>query len=392
MKNKRILFVCQYFYPENISSGILPFELASKLVSEGYKVKVITGYSNEYCDKNLNILKHENLNGMEIIRIKYLTFNRINKFGRILNYFTFCISLCFRFIHFSNIDICITYTNPPFLPFVVAVIKKIKRFKLIEVMYDIYPDAAIKSKTLKKGSLICKIFDSANRYALNKSDKVVALSCECKDYLVSNKDLFDSKVVTIPNWYKDQDFNRTTHKNLNIIYGGNMGIMQDMDTIKQIILSLKENKNITFILCGHGSKKEDIENFIITNDLKNCFSYGYLSKDKYDLLLNSIDLAFVSLEKFAHGLGSPSKAYSYLSKKIPLIVITDSRSEIYNDIKKYNCGIDVDSVESTVNKIIDLSLDKNLLNTLSNNAYKLFKEKYTLDVVCDKYINLLDSL
>lgn len=38
-----------------------------------------------------------------------------------------------------------------------------------------------------------------------------------------------------------------------------MGILQDMDTLLETIIKLKDNLNIEFILAGHGVKKEKIE-------------------------------------------------------------------------------------------------------------------------------------
>ena len=51
MGNKNVLFVCQYFYPEKISSGILPYELACELSKNGYKVKALVGFPHEYNKK-----------------------------------------------------------------------------------------------------------------------------------------------------------------------------------------------------------------------------------------------------------------------------------------------------------------------------------------------------
>ena len=118
-----------------------------------------------------------------------------------------------------------------------------------------------------------------------------------------------------------------------------------------------------------------------------------LQKEDYDKLLDEMDLAFVSLEKFAHGLGSPSKAYSYLSKGLPLIVIMDSDSELYKDISKFNCGICVnDDIDNAVNKILSLAKMKNKLYDYKENAVKLFESKYTLQAAYSKYKNMINDI
>ena len=50
-KNKDILFLLQFFYPEYISSATLPFDTATKLAEEGFSVDVLCGYPHEYTDE-----------------------------------------------------------------------------------------------------------------------------------------------------------------------------------------------------------------------------------------------------------------------------------------------------------------------------------------------------
>ena len=40
---KDILIMCQYFYPEYVSSAVLPTELAVDLASKGWSVDVLCG-------------------------------------------------------------------------------------------------------------------------------------------------------------------------------------------------------------------------------------------------------------------------------------------------------------------------------------------------------------
>ena len=40
--SKNILFVCEYFYPNQLSSAVLPYELAQILLAEGFTVHMLT--------------------------------------------------------------------------------------------------------------------------------------------------------------------------------------------------------------------------------------------------------------------------------------------------------------------------------------------------------------
>lgn len=395
MKDKEILFVCQFFYPEDISSGILPFELASELVKSGYRVKALVGFPKEYTYRK-NIKSREIVNGINIKRIRYLTLKKNRLLNRLLNYCSFCISVIIHFNFFKNVDYCISYTNPPFLPPIIALLSRLYKFKYIFEIYDLYPDTAIRADTIPKDSLTAKIFNYLTNFALKKSWKIIVLSNECKNYLIRTKSVNEKKIKVIPNWYKKQPVIEKNYpkQKLKILYGGNMGIMQDMDTIYNMLISMKNDNRFEFIFAGHGVKKEVLKKLIINYQLKNCIIYDFLPKKEYDSLMNEIDLALLSLEKFAVGLGSPSKLYGYLAKGIPVIAIISSETDIAKDIREYHSGIQIENGNSNIlrKSLINLYNNQDLIKEMDDQSKKLFDDKYDINCVKEKYLSLLNDL
>ncbi|EGP4743493.1 glycosyltransferase family 4 protein, partial [Enterococcus faecium] len=86
---KDVLFMCQFFYPEYISSALLPFQTAEALKDSGLSVDVLCGFPKEYIKDNSKVPLHETVDGINIYRKKYLQLSRSNFFGRIVNYFSF---------------------------------------------------------------------------------------------------------------------------------------------------------------------------------------------------------------------------------------------------------------------------------------------------------------
>lgn len=391
MKNK-IMFVCQYFYPEKVSSGVLPYEMASKMSEAGFEVSALVGYPKEYATNNDEVSFMETTDkGVKIKRIRYIQSNRSNFIGRILNYVSFCFSVWKNRKEFKNIDKCICYTNPPLLPFVVARLSKKYYFDMFFELYDLYPDVAIRSNTVNENNIICRIMRLATDYALKNAKKIILLSSEMEAYLLSTKRQLNlkNKCIVIPNWYKRQNEKkeRIYNKPLVILYGGNMGIMQEMDTLVNTIISLKNNFDIRFIIAGHGIKKESIEKTIKKQNIMNCEIYDFLPKEEYDMLMKKVDLAVVSLETFGKGLGSPSKVYSYLSSGIPIIAIMPDNTDIVNDIKIYQCGVHITQgdYQSLTDFLIQIKDDTEKLVKMGLNAKKLFDEKYDIDVISRQY-------
>ena len=87
---KRILFLCQYFYPENVSSALLPFDTAKALAKAGNSVSVMCGYPNEYYDiGDYHLKQNEVVDSVNIHRIKYKSYKKSSRIGRVCNFFSF---------------------------------------------------------------------------------------------------------------------------------------------------------------------------------------------------------------------------------------------------------------------------------------------------------------
>ena len=79
MKRKKdILFLCQFFYPEYISSAQLPFDTAAALEEAGFSVGALCGYPREYLDGK-DIPGKETVKGIRIHRLKYIQTIRAEK-------------------------------------------------------------------------------------------------------------------------------------------------------------------------------------------------------------------------------------------------------------------------------------------------------------------------
>ena len=81
-EKKDIVFLCQFFHPEYISSAQLPFDTAKALQRAGFSVDVICGYPKEYYTGS-PVAKEEILEGIGIHRLRYLQPDRkLRRTGR----------------------------------------------------------------------------------------------------------------------------------------------------------------------------------------------------------------------------------------------------------------------------------------------------------------------
>lgn len=406
-KKKDILFLCQFFYPEYISSATLPYDTAKALSQEGFSVGVLCGYPKEYNDSK-NVLLKENHDGIEIRRLKYLQMKRSNFFGRLINYFSFTASVLTRFFSIRNYKTIIVYSNPPILPMIATLASKVFGIKMIFVSYDIYPEIAIRTNTISESSVISKTMRFINRSLYKNVTKVVALSYDMKSFLIRHRSqLNENQIVVIPNWFKDKKILNTeeSYKNmlfkdvkakekLVISYFGNMGIAQDLNTLIEAIKQFKNDEDVVFVFAGHGNKLPYLNDVVDKAGLKNVIIYEFLHGEDFQDALNISDVFVVSLEKGLTGLAVPSKTYSYMMAGKPVIAIMDADSDISKDLIENNAGfaIEVGEVENLVNAIKELKKDQQLRKEMGLNIRRVFEEKYTTEKATSKYVDMIKGV
>lgn len=400
-KKKDVLFLCQFFYPEYVSSATLPYDTAVALRNAGYSVDVLCGYPHEYSDGG-DIPIREDVNGIGIRRVKYIQLDRKSFMGRLVNYFSLTFMMFLRMFELARYKTVIVYSNPPILPWVASWAKVLFGTKLVFVAYDLYPEIATATNTLRDGNVICRLMNHINRCVYRRADRVVALSSEMKEYIVANRPVEADRVVVIPNWYADAgevegDMSNNRFKDMTrgrfvVSYFGNMGTAQDMETILGAIRQMKDDENVCFFFAGHGNKMERLKSTVTEEGISNVYIYDFLrGQDFHDALAIS-DCALVSLEKGLTGLCVPSKTYSYMMQGIPLIAIMD-HCDIVSDIEAgAGAWVRNGACDELVAAIRAMCADHQRHQRMRKICRSIFLEKYTTEVCTQHYVETFRSI
>lgn len=406
-KKKDVLFLCQYFYPEYISSATLPYDTAFALTKAGLKVGALCGYPKEYnLDDEVPLKeKHE---GIEIRRLKYIQLKRNNIIGRLINYFSFTFSVALSFIELRKYKSVIVYSNPPVLPLIAALAKKFFNTKVVFVSYDVYPEMAHITNSISKDSTISKMMKLVNKSVFKHVNKVVALSNEMKTYLLNHRpSLSKHQIEVIPNWYEDKGVSNTkdslnnnlfssikNDRNLVVSYFGNMGICQDLDTIVEAIRKLRDDSEVQFLFAGHGNKMQSLKKIVEKENLNNVTIFNFLHGKDFQDALNVSDCFLVSLTKGLTGLAVPSKTYSYMMAGKPVIAIMRQDSDIARDLEDNNAGFSMQVGESSklVTVIKELRNNEDKRKHMGENSRNVFLEKYTKENCTEQYVNMIKRI
>lgn len=395
-KKRDILFLCQFFYPEYISSAQLPYDTVMALSKAGFSVDVLCGYPREYLDGG-QIPRTEQLGDVTIRRLRYIQMDRSGFLGRLVNYFSFTMMVLLRLFTMGRYQAVVVYSNPPVLPWVASWAKALFGTKLVFVAYDLYPEVATVTGTLRQGNLICRLMEHINKCVYRRCDQVVSLSSEQQAYILAHRPVTAEKVRVIPNWDPERPepplANAPDKKGTFLVsYFGNMGTMQDMQTILDAIRHLKGRQDIAFLFAGHGNKMDQLRQVVQDEGLSQVQIVPFLHGQAFQQALAASDCALVSLEKGATGLCVPSKTYCYMRHGIPLAAILDE-CDIVRDIQA-GAGLWVRSGEGSrlAQELAALAQDPQRRAAMAETCRSLYTQRYSAQLGTEAYCKLFREL
>lgn len=209
-------------------------------------------------------------------------------------------------------------------------------------------------------------------------------------------------MTVIPNWYRDEGesgppgpenrFYREYKECFVVSYLGNMGILQDMDTVLAAVRLLCDDDSIKFLFAGHGSKLEGLRRTIREEGLKNADVLDFLHGNDFQDALQISDCAVVSLIPGSSGLCVPSKTYSYMMRGTPLLAVMGP-SDIARDAES-GAGIRIDNGDGAgmAAAIRYMRDHPEQVNEMRRRCREIYLKNYTTEIAAERYVKLLEPL
>src|SRR6185312_3205002 len=140
---RRIILINRYFYPDQAPTGELLSSLGFALVTQGFRVEVITSRLR-YEEARASLRPRETIRGVEIWRVWTSQWGRQNLLGRIFDYISFYLSAAWRLLQNARTgDIIIAKTDPPLLSLVIAPLAWWRGCHLVNWLQDLFPEVAV---------------------------------------------------------------------------------------------------------------------------------------------------------------------------------------------------------------------------------------------------------
>lgn len=397
----KILFVCQYFYPENFKGNDIVFDLVKK----GYQITVLTAKPNYphgkfYKGYSFFGKRKENINGVKVIRVPVYPRRNGKGIHLILNYVSFVFfsyfAILFR-IKEKFDSVFIQQLSPVTMAFPGFWIKKKQNIPVFLWVLDLWPESVIATTKLKKGYVI-KFLDHIVRSFYNKSDVILISSNYFKKSILEKCDDKNKKVVYFPNWAEDI-FEKKAFKKyklppfpsgFNVMFAGNIGESHGFETILKAAKRTADF-GINWIVVGAGRKYEWIKNQIFERKLSNVYLMGRHPLETMPLFFKKADAMLISLKNDPiFSLTVPAKFQAYIaSGKIVLGAINGECSDL---IKQSGVGICVPAMADKELANASIKLSKSTTKErekMSRNAKAFYKKYFSKKMLLNQLEDLL---
>ncbi len=407
VKNPKLLVLCQLFYPELVSTGQTLTELCEELVLLGVDVEVICAMPS-ILDTKSRIPKYIDYEGIRIRRVWGTRFPKLNLFGRVINQVTFVGSAFFYLLFASSKRPVLVLTNPPFLAITCALLRILRiGGPYIYLIFDIYPDTAVRLGILKEKGLLSRIWERLNIFVFKYSSAIIVIGRCMKEVVTRKMDeaglRMNGKLHKIHVWSDDNLIRSALGKDNPLVakwnldgkfvvgYFGNMARFHDMETIIGAAKVLKDHPDICFLFIGEGHKKQLIKGYANKYKLQNCQFHSYVNRGELGHLMSSANIGIVSLLEGQEGLSVPSKAFGLMAAGVPIIAIMPTSSEIARIVQEEQCGVVVKPGQEKhlAECILELYNEPERLRIMGNNASKAIEAKYNLSAAAKQYYDLV---
>lgn len=431
MAKKRLLIYAHYYIPDTASTGQILRELAEGMLDK-FDITVICVVPSylgtvEAKYKTQKYYK-ENINGVEVLRIRVPEFSKIDKKSRIKNILAYFFGAMTATFKVGKMDYVLSISQPPILGGLLGVWGKwTKHAQYIYNIQDFNPEQVL-AVGYSKSKLITDIMMWFDKFSCKRSDLIITVG---RDLVGTVNQRFKGrkvpKTVMINNWIDEKEvyplpedhpkvleFKKKydlEHKFV-IMYSGNIGLYYDLEKLIMVLkqfrkgYSLKgvyeegprttDGREVVFAFVGAGSVLNKLVMYTKRHHFENVIFIPYQDKANLIYSLNAGDVHWCVNAKGIKGVSCPSKVYGIMGVGKPIIGVLEKGTEVRGLIEESNCGKCCEPGEYV--EVADIirwyieNADSDEEKRMGMNGRNYLEEKLTRNVSVNRYIEEIMKL
>ena len=340
----KIILVADTFPPLRTSGAVQLRDLSRELDYQGHELTICLPSTDIK-----NLWKYEIVDGIEILRLKAPRTKDLNYFLRTINEFLMPFAMIRGFkkspLSKNKWDGVVWYSPSIFHGPFIKMLKYNSSCKAYLIVRDIFPQWAVDMGLMGKG-LPYKFFNAIAHYQYSIADFIGVQSPGNKVYFSKLKREPSQSLQVLNNWLGESAkmscsirFSETALANRKVIvYAGNMGIAQNMDTLINLAKLFEENEGIGFAFVGRGSDASRLKNKANSLELNNVLFFDEIHPDEVHDLFTQCHIGIVSLDARHKSHNIPGKFLTYIQSGLPVIANINYGNDLAKIIRDQKVG------------------------------------------------------
>jgi glycosyltransferase involved in cell wall biosynthesis len=341
----KILFLTQWYPPE---PALLIQELAQELLIRGHEVTVLTGYPNYpsgklYPGYHVHLRQSEILGGVPVVRVPLFLDHSQSKIRRALNYVSFTLSSAILgFWQVPRPNVMFVYHPPLTTGLSAWILSRLWGIRFVYQIQDMWPETLEATGMIKSSGLL-SIIGRIAKWIYAKAHTILVISPGFKRNLLA-KGVAADKIRVVSNWVEGYpsddvvpDMNLAAKVGMagrfKIVFAGNMGEAQGLETVLESATILKDDPNIQFILIGDGIALPRLKDIVRARSLSNVKFPGRFPHAAMPALFALADVLLVHLkDEPLFRITIPHKLINYLGSGKPVIAaVSGDAAQVITD-------------------------------------------------------------
>ncbi len=400
--NHMLWILSEVYYPEETGTGYYITKIAEHLALNR-QVSALCAQP-AYSRAGVRAPKSERHAGVHIFRCPSIILHQRAVWARLTRMVSVTLSiLVIGLRRIRRGDEILAVTNPPSVPVLAAILAFLLRVPYSLLVHDVYPDIVAACGLMSRESILFKTLQRINRIVLRHAKGIICIGRDMSDHLTLARGTGASDgIKVVPLWSECHDI-RPSPKSDNtllttlgltqkfvLLYAGNMGRPQGVETLAAAIRTLEPETDIHFIFIGSGEKKRILDEMVAKGS-KNLTVLPPRPRVDQHEFLNSCDVAILALVPGMQGLAVPSRTFNLMAAGKPMIALVSESSEVARVMREERIGwiVEPGSVEATVQAILEARRCREQLSEMGARARHAAETKYCPEVILAQFDAIL---
>lgn len=382
----RILILVDCYYPSTKSSAKLVHDLAVEFGRRGDQAVVLTP-SETIAGK----LESRIEDGVTVVRVKTGPIKGVHRIIRAVNEVRLSARIWHSaktFLRESPCDLILFYSPTIFFGALVRKLKNLWNCPAYLILRDIFPYWAVDAGVLQKGP-IYHFFRKVAAQQYRTADVIAVQSPGNLQFFATRFPREKFRLKVLFNWTTLQEAPRprTNYRaslglkgKIVFLYGGNVGVAQDMDNILRLAARLSFRPDIRFLLVGEGSEVRRLQKSIEQNRVRNVQLLPAMSQGEYLSMVSEFDVGLISLDSRLTSHNVPGKLLSYLYWGMPVLASVNPGNDLFALLQAGSAGScfkngDDDNLALAALRLAD---DARFRSAMGRNSRRLLEQTFSV--------------